>query len=392
MASRPELVAPPEIFYDDAEARKYTSSSRIIEIQASLSERALELLDLPDDGIPKLLLDIGCGSGLSGEILSENGHHWIGLDISPSMLNVAIERDVEGDLLLGDMGQGLGLRPGVIDGVISISAVQWLCNADKSSHNPILRLKAFFNSLYRCLANGARAAFQIYPENINQRELILKAAMHAGFAGGIVVDYPHSTKKRKEFLVLTCGQRAINSMPEVPSLLISENLPTTTVRPHRVVAVLCRLVSAVPSPPWSARPFWLAASTRNIIKLNKRDIMAVHSESGSQEKKSSNGVNELLTFNAENMQNNMKIIYYSRTFLSIIGGVVAGILGFTGLKGFVFYLLLMAVTSVVLVAKAKFSIQTYFDSWNRVLLDGFLGGLMSFVLFWTFAYDIVHIF
>ncbi|KAL1335413.1 hypothetical protein HN51_064312 [Arachis hypogaea] len=214
MASRPELVAPPEIFYDDAEARKYTSSSRIVEIQASLSERALELLALPDDGIPKLLLDIGCGSGLSGETLSENGHHWIGLDISPSMLNVAVEREVEGDLLLGDMGQGLGLRPGVIDGVISISAVQWLCNADKSSHNPILRLKAFFTSLYRCLANGARAVFQIYPENINQRELILKAAMRAGFAGGIVVDFPHSTKKRKEFLVLTCGQRAVNSMPE----------------------------------------------------------------------------------------------------------------------------------------------------------------------------------
>lgn len=120
--------------------------------------------------------------------------------------------------------------------------------------------------------------------------------------------------------------------------------------------------------------------------------MAGHSESGSSEKKSSNGVNELLTLNAENMQSNMKVIYYSRTFLSIIGGVVAGILGFTGLKGFVFYFLLMAVTSIGLVAKAKFSIHTYFDSWNRVLLDGFLGGLMSFVLFWTFAYDIVHIF
>ena len=120
--------------------------------------------------------------------------------------------------------------------------------------------------------------------------------------------------------------------------------------------------------------------------------MAVHSDSASSEKKSSNGVNELLTFNAENMQSNMKIIYYSRTFLSIIGGVVAGILGFTGLKGFVFYLLLMALTSLGLVAKAKFSTHTYFDSWNRVLLDGFQGGLMSFVLFWTFAYDIVHIF
>ncbi|KAG5129834.1 hypothetical protein JHK84_036231 [Glycine max] len=198
MASRPEVVAPPEIFYDDAEARKYTSSSRIVQIQATLSERALELLALPDDSVPKLLLDIGCGSGLSGETLSENGHHWIGLDISASMLNVAVEREVEGDLLLGDMGQGLGIRPGVIDGAISISAVQWLCNADKSSHNPRLRLKAFFTSLYKCLSNGARAVFQVYPENIDQRELILNAAMHAGFAGGIVVDFPHRPRKKQK--------------------------------------------------------------------------------------------------------------------------------------------------------------------------------------------------
>ncbi|OIV99780.1 hypothetical protein TanjilG_26118 [Lupinus angustifolius] len=214
MASRPESIAPPEIFYDDVEARKYTSSSRIVQIQAELSERALELLALPEDGVPKLLLDIGCGSGLSGETLSEDGHHWIGLDISPSMLNIAVEREVEGDLLLADMGQGLGVRPGVIDGAISISAVQWLCNADKSSHNPRLRLKAFFTSLYKCLSNGARAVFQVYPENIDQREVILNAAMRAGFAGGIVVDFPHSSKKRKEFLVLTCGQRSTNaSMP-----------------------------------------------------------------------------------------------------------------------------------------------------------------------------------
>ncbi|KAF9589501.1 hypothetical protein IFM89_025048, partial [Coptis chinensis] len=80
---------------------------------AKLSERALELLALPKDGVPRFLLDIGivylhffgCGSGLSGETLSENGHQWIGLDISQSMLSVALEREVEGDLLLTDMGQ-----------------------------------------------------------------------------------------------------------------------------------------------------------------------------------------------------------------------------------------------------------------------------------------------
>lgn len=43
MSSRPELRAPPEIFYDDSEARKYTSSSRIIEIQALLLALCLQL-------------------------------------------------------------------------------------------------------------------------------------------------------------------------------------------------------------------------------------------------------------------------------------------------------------------------------------------------------------
>ncbi|XP_074269162.1 18S rRNA (guanine-N(7))-methyltransferase RID2-like isoform X2 [Silene latifolia] len=211
MAARPELLAPPEIFYDESEARKYTSSSRIIDIQAKLTERALELLALPNDGVPRLLLDIGCGSGLSGETLSENGHQWIGLDISQAMLDVAVEREVEGDLFLADMGQGLGFRPGVIDGAISISAVQWLCNADKSCHEPRLRLKAFFGSLYRSLSRGARAVLQIYPQNDAQRELILGFAMRAGFAGGVVVDYPHSTKSRKEYLVLTCGPPSLST-------------------------------------------------------------------------------------------------------------------------------------------------------------------------------------
>jgi 18S rRNA (guanine1575-N7)-methyltransferase len=36
--------------------------------------------------VPPLILDVGCGSGLSGEILSEEGHLWIGMDIAPSML------------------------------------------------------------------------------------------------------------------------------------------------------------------------------------------------------------------------------------------------------------------------------------------------------------------
>lgn len=202
--SRPEYVAPPEIFYNEEEARKYTQNSRIIDIQVQMCERAIELLVLPED-TPCYLLDIGCGSGLSGSVLEEQGHCWVGIDISTAMLDVACEREVEGDLLLSDMGQGCPFRAGAFDGAVSISALQWLCNADKSHHKPVQRLYTFFSSLFACLSRSARAVFQFYPENSDQMELVTTQAMRSGFYGGVVVDYPNSTKAKKYFLVLTTG-------------------------------------------------------------------------------------------------------------------------------------------------------------------------------------------
>lgn len=47
--------------------------------------------------------------------------------------------------------------------------------------------------------------FQFYPENSCQVELITAQAMKSGFTGGLVVDYPNSTKAKKFFLVLLTG-------------------------------------------------------------------------------------------------------------------------------------------------------------------------------------------
>lgn len=85
MSRRPEHLAPPEIFYDESEARKYTQNSRTIDIQEQMCRRAVELLLLSEDET-FLLLDIGCGSGLSGSVIEEHGHMWIGIDISSAML------------------------------------------------------------------------------------------------------------------------------------------------------------------------------------------------------------------------------------------------------------------------------------------------------------------
>lgn len=56
------------------------------------------MLAVPE-GKSLYILDIGCGSGISGSIIEENGHEWVGVDISQAMLDVAIEREVDGDVI-----------------------------------------------------------------------------------------------------------------------------------------------------------------------------------------------------------------------------------------------------------------------------------------------------
>ncbi|KAK0240032.1 S-adenosyl-L-methionine-dependent methyltransferase [Armillaria nabsnona] len=213
--SRPELQAPPEIYYGDVEAKKYTKNTRNQQIQADMTYRALELLNLPPDE-PAMLLDIGCGSGLSGEILDEEGYIWTGVDIAPSMLEVALEREVEGDLFLQDIGQGFGFRPGSFDGAISVSVLQWLLNAETShpTSSPPHRLNRFFTTLHSALRNPSRAVFQFYPSSDDQIQLISSIAQKAGFGGGIVVDYPNSKKAKKVFLCLFVGGGGAQQVPQ----------------------------------------------------------------------------------------------------------------------------------------------------------------------------------
>ena len=194
------------MYYDDNTSRSYTTSSRIQQVQAQMTERALELLGLTD---PSFVLDVGCGSGLSGELLTDNdpSHIWVGVDISSSMLAIAkMHRDVDGDLMLGDIGQGLPFRPGSFDAAISISAVQWLCNAESAHEqdHPDRRLKRFFSSLYVALKRGGRAVLQIYPRDTAQRQMISSAAIKAGFGVGLLED-DGGTKNSKLYLVCSVG-------------------------------------------------------------------------------------------------------------------------------------------------------------------------------------------
>jgi 18S rRNA (guanine1575-N7)-methyltransferase len=247
--SRPELTGHASLFYNAKEAKKYDSSSRMIGVQREITERAIELLRLPPASEkPSFILDVGCGSGLSGKVLEEQGHVWVGCDVSRDMLEVANDRieqkrlsamghgddgsssssssssslneedmdhddtDMQsnnkkdasfGDLMHHDMGTGLPFRPATFDACISISALQWLCYSNAKDQIPKKRLTRFFSSLYQVLRRGGRAVLQFYPETAEQAVLISECAAKVGFAGGVVVDYPNSAKAKKHYLVLT---------------------------------------------------------------------------------------------------------------------------------------------------------------------------------------------
>ncbi|KAK4704846.1 18S rRNA (guanine1575-N7)-methyltransferase, partial [Phenoliferia sp. Uapishka_3] len=262
--SRPEHIAPADVYYNADEAKKYSSNSRIQSIQAEMTYRCIDLLQLPesaedeDEPRPSFLLDIGAGSGLSGEILTEEGHDWVGLDISGGMLEVALERDIEGDLFLADIGQGIPFRAGSFDGAISVSVLQWLCNADASAHSPPQRLLRFFTDLFGVLTRGSRAVFQFYPENDEQVKFIMNYATKAGFGGGLCVDYVRSLffttyrKKDPTDLIIHTSPTLQRSAP-LPPVKFSSTVLNNSPRTHRKKYYLV-LFAGQPADPSLRKP------------------------------------------------------------------------------------------------------------------------------------------
>jgi 18S rRNA (guanine1575-N7)-methyltransferase len=251
------------------------------EIQTQMTHRAIELLALPA-GEPKLLLDVGCGSGLSGEVLTEMGHVWIGFDISQAMLctirsalsalcALCALRSLRSALsalcalcalrslrsarsalcalrsalsalsalcaLLVDeysasTSESTGRRCSSRHGrwmSLSTRHVRWcdqhLSTAMAMQHrqeasqscqalahilpNALPMSRAWrtvrSHTHTRALTRMCSAVFQFYPQDEHQVKLITDAAIRCGFSGGVVVDFPNSTKAKKFFLCLFAG-------------------------------------------------------------------------------------------------------------------------------------------------------------------------------------------
>lgn len=108
-----------------------------------------------------------------------------------------------------------------------------MCYSDSSDQDPNVRLNRFFGSLYSILKKDGRACLQFYPENAAQAVLVSQIASKVGFTGGVVVDYPNSTKAKKYYLCLSFERGY-----QVPTSLINTNSNPNIPSGHSTVKVM----------------------------------------------------------------------------------------------------------------------------------------------------------
>ena len=103
---------------------------------------------------------------------------------------------------------------------------------------------------------------------------------------------------------------------------------------------------------------------------------------------------EFRSLDAEAMQGNMSQIEMTRIFLTIISGLIVGIVRLEGASGFLAYFLLQILTSLAIWAVCK---QGDSQKFTGMSLVGFVFGSMgnhvlSFMLFWTLSHALVYIY
>jgi hypothetical protein len=87
---------------------------------------------------------------------------------------------------------------------------------------------------------------------------------------------------------------------------------------------------------------------------------------------------------------NNQVISQLRAVYAMIAGTACGILGLTGWWGFAFYFVVMFASSLLLWWKMGGTPLKYFG--GQPWMEGVLGNIFSYILFWTLAFSVVHVY
>lgn len=125
---------------------------------------------------------------------------------------------------------------------------------------------------------------------------------------------------------------------------------------------------------------------------------------------------ETVAYSEAAIRHNASAVEYCRTSMAALSGSTAGttdyfielilyfdkmidffvaklgIMGLTGILGFLFYLVSVVGLWCLLLLKTGSNWKKFFINRQSLLTNGFLGGLCTYVLFWTFVYGMVHVY
>ena len=188
-----ELFVIPETYFSKEAARNYDRSPRMRKVQRELTERAVELLAI-DSG---KVLDAGCGTGFSMEVLAESGLDAVGIDISQPMIDIAKRKGFR--VRKADFTK-LPFKERAFDAIVSISSLQWIYG--KSYDDVLDKYSRVAKEFHRVLKNGGKAVVQFYPKTEKEFNIVVKKFKSAGFTVTIAIDYPDIRKRTKKFMIL----------------------------------------------------------------------------------------------------------------------------------------------------------------------------------------------
>lgn len=153
-----------------------------------------------------LILELGCGTGFSSEVLIENGFIVIGVDILPDMLLKAREKkkDMKFEklllLILADINY-LPIRANVIDHIISISSYNFIIHGNKNFGEKIKLLNNTAKYLGKILKKEGRTIIEFYPIDDQELTIFNNSFTKNGFEGFMVKSNPKQ-KSGQIFLLL----------------------------------------------------------------------------------------------------------------------------------------------------------------------------------------------
>ncbi|MFX1496045.1 MAG: class I SAM-dependent methyltransferase [Promethearchaeota archaeon] len=194
--------------YDNSKWMERNQKKTAMRCLRYLFDKKLDMVGRGDilDNHSYLILDLGCGTGFSSEVLIDSGFKVLGIDVLLDMITLAknkkhyLEQGSNLNLILADI-KHLPLRTESIDHIISISAYNFILHNINHYKEKAISIDSTTKSLNKILKKNGRTIIEFYPNNEEELSLFQSSFTSNGFDGFMIKKNPKQ-RKGQTYLLL----------------------------------------------------------------------------------------------------------------------------------------------------------------------------------------------